>query len=309
MTTYITTGWLNLRSEPVINKNNVMGVMPPDTVVTITGEKNATGWVKVKAQLGKTRMEGFAAFSYLVPTKLPLPNENPVDPAIIPAVHLPLRTNKVIRRNNTEGRAYPLNEPGLVKADLSTITGTTKRITTIHKVIDWLNVERNDRYSPTTKNTYCNIYAYDVAYCLGAYLPRVWWNEEAVVLLQKRKPVEPLYDRTVRELNANSLTNWFERFGPSYQWKRMTDLTSLQQLVNKGKLGIIVAQRTNLNYSGHIVAVVPETADHKASWKADKVISPLQSQAGSNNKKYFTGNNWWINTNKFRKFGWWVWDV
>lgn len=305
---FITTTWLNLRSQPAVNRNNVLVVMPPDTVVQQISA-NGTSFMEVKTVLGKTVLEGFASAEFLVPTELKLPDATPVDPVKIPAVHLPLRVNRIIKRGSTEGRAYPLNEPGLVKKDLATLSTGTSRKAAVHKVIEWLDVEHSDRYEPTSRNTFCNIYAYDVAYCLGAFLPRVWWNDEAITRLLRNQEVQPLYDRTVRELNANSLTNWFEQYGPSFQWQRFTNLTSLQERVNKGTLGIIVGRRTNLNQSGHIVAVVPETAELPAQRNGDKVISPLQSQAGARNRQYFTSSNWWTNPAKFAKFGFWALDI
>lgn len=109
----------------------------------------------------------------------------------------------------------------------------------------------------------------------------------------------------IGELNTNSLADWMEEYRNSFGWNRVTNINLLQDKVNTATLGIIVAQRINLNRSGHILAVLPESGDHKALRSGQIVLSPLQSQAGSLNKKYFTNNNWWINPGKFRKFSFW----
>jgi len=312
MSNYLTTDWLNLRSSPEIpanQENNVLGILSPDTVVEKLPDAVEGKWMHVKTYLGKILTEGFTSSLYLEETirTLPLPEE---DQSEIPTVHLPLKSNSLIRKNETKGRAYHLNEPGMVQVDLKGGTDTFERTRMIHDVINWLDVEHSARYAPTSSNTYCNIYACDIAYCLELYLPRVWWNENAFKVMQQGNTPEIIYEKTVKELNANVLANWFENYGNLFGWKRVFDIDVLQTKVNTGTLGIIVGQRINLNRSGHIVAVVPEKELLKAQKNVDnKTISPLQSQAGSNNKKYFTGNNWWLNPNKFRKFGLWVWEA
>jgi hypothetical protein len=303
MNNFITTDFLNLRNQPLIAKGNVIAVMPPDTVVeSINGEMS--GWLKVKVMLGKTWTEGFASRKYLQATTLALPEEQPA--AAIPLVHYPPGDRKV-SRNQTGTWAYHLNEPGLLKVALDQVQGETEKCASIHNVVEYLDVEHSARYAPKLPSTYCNIYAYDVAYCLGAYLPRVWWTAEAIVQLQQGKILVPKYDQNITEYTANRICNWFDQYGVSFGWQRLFDLTALQNEVNKGRLGIIVAQRINMSNPGHIVAVVPENDQHKAKWNGSMVISPLQSQAGARNKKYFSGLNWWEDSGKFKKFGFWVW--
>ena len=303
MSNYITTDFLNLRSRPLTGEQNVLAVMPPDTVVEDLNANSAPGWLNVKTVLGNTETQGFVSEKYLASTTLPLPVLTP--PANLPPVHYPTG-GRTVNRMNINLRAYPLNEPGLVQFDLKSVADPVERKSDIHKVIGYLDVEHSARYAPDSKHTYCNIYAYDVAYCLGAYLPRVWWTESALAELKEGKEVTPLYDRTITELTANLITDWFEKYGPSFGWRRFFDLTLLQNEVNKGMSGIIVAQRINMNNSGHIDAVVPETSTLSARRSGNQVLSPLQSQAGAKNKQYYTGLNWWEDTTRFKKFGFWV---
>ena len=70
----------------------------------------------------------------------------------------------------------------------------------------------------------------------------------------------------------------------------------IQNEVNQnGGVGIICAKRKEVGLSGHIVPVIPETAEHKARRVNGIVTHPLQSQAGKLNHKYFTNekNDWW----------------
>lgn len=303
MSNYITTDFLNLRSQPVTGKQNVLAVMPPDTVVENLEASTAPGWLNIKTVLGNMETQGFASEKYLSATTLTLPAIT-ASPDI-PPVHYPTG-GRTVSRANSNLRAYPLNEPGLVQFDLKTVADPVERKTDIHNVIKYLDVEHSARYAPDSLHTYCNIYAYDVAYCLGAFLPRVWWTESAIAEIKEGKDVTPLYDRTITELTANLITDWFEKYGSSFGWKRLFDLTLLQNEVNKGMPGIIVAQRINMNNPGHIDAVVPETSSLSAKRAGDTVLSPLQSQAGAKNKQYYTGLNWWEDTTRFKKFGFWV---
>jgi hypothetical protein len=310
MSNYITTDWLNLRKEPVIpqiKKSNVIGILPPETVVEELSGQTSNNWLHVKTFLVSKPAEGYVSTSFLKPTDRTLLKSEISAQSVIPPVHLPIKNGKVIRRSETNTRAYHLNEPGMKQFHFGETPNAAAIIGHIHEVIDWIDVEHSARYAPNSVSTYCNIYAYDVVFCCGLYIPRVWWNETAFLILNQQRTPDVIYGETVTELNANALTDWFEKYGQIFGWQRVLDIDTLQEEVNKGTLGIIVAQRINLNRSGHIVAVVPETNGQKAQRdSANKLISPLQSQAGVVNKKYFSGNNWWANPNKFRKFGFWV---
>ena len=302
----MTTDWLNLRSAADKN-SNVIGVLPPETVVEKLPDLNTNHWFHVRTFLGKKEAKGFTSTNFLKETQNVLPVIDPVETGIIPEAHLKPGPDKIIRRNEINGRAYPLNEPGVKRFRIAHSADKAQNIKEIHEVLGWLEVERSQRYAPTNANTYCNIYAYDVAYCCGVYIPRVWWNEKAFQQIKNGSTPEPVYEKMVTELNANALTDWFENYGESFHWKRVFDIDTLQSEVNTGRLGFIVAQRINLNRSGHIVAIIPETSDHQAQRDAgNNIISPLQSQAGVVNKQLFSENNWWVNPNKFRKFGLWV---
>jgi len=306
MSNYITTATLNLRKEPLKIKGNVLCILPPDTVVQEITTDVQDGFRQVKTILSSITVEGFASQKYLEPTNLTLPDRE--QPLQVPLVHYP-SGNRIITRNGT-GRVFPLNESGILKPDLTKIPNADDRKKGIHDVVNFLDVERSIRYAPDSKNTFCNIYAYDVTYCLGAYLPRVWWTSDSIVKWQQGVTVPVQYDKTVTEYTANRIANWFEKFGSLFGWQRLIDVTRFQQEVNKGQLGILVAQRINMENPGHIVAVVPETRIHMARRSnTGIVISPLQSEAGRNNRKYSARNAWWQDKTRFKKFGFWLWKV
>ncbi len=82
------------------------------------------------------------------------------------------------------------------------------------------------------------------------------------------------------------------------------NLTEIQTSANTGEVVVICAQRRNLNYSGHICVVVPETENHNAEWNNGEAVKLLQSQAGSKNFRYATSDRWWASS-KYRNFGFW----
>jgi hypothetical protein len=73
-------------------------------------------------------------------------------------------------------------------------------------------------------------------------------------------------------------------------------LQKFKLLPNAGEVVVICAQRRNLNYSGHICAVVTETDKHNGEWSHGEVVKLLENQAGSKN---------FIYTTEFRNLGFW----
>jgi hypothetical protein len=160
-------------------------------------------------------------------------------------------------------------------------------------VMNFLNVEVSQRYQPANGQTFCNIYAYDFAYLMGCYIPRVWWSNFAI---KQKSFSKPKYAENLLELNANALYNWFSDFGQIYGWSECTSLEA-QQHANNGGCAIVIASNKVASRSGHITVVVPETDVLKHSNG-----TPVQSQAGKTNNKVFK-RNWWLGMNpvKFLK--------
>lgn len=203
---------------------------------------------------------------------------------MIPKVHL--TPKRPITRTQTETRAFPLNEADMPKGD-----GTPE---SIHKIIEFLQVEKSKRYIRTAASTYCNIYAYDFACLMGAYLPRVFWTADAI----KELNFVPSYGKTLVEMNANALYDWFKSRSAEFGWREV-NTTEAQQLANQGKCVIAVAANLNRSKSGHIVAVVPETSTVKSIGASGTIIYPVMSQAGRVNKRYFC-SKWWNGHERLR---------
>ncbi len=222
-----------------------------------------------------------------------------------PAVHAPLKAGTIVRRANM-ANASSLNEPkqpgrsGTTPAEL-------KR--ELDEIVGWLDVESNShlRYKPGSGKTYCNIYAHDYCHLAGVYLPRVWWSSAAIARMSSGEKVVPTLGNTIDEMRANDLFRWLRDFGEQHGWRRTGTLDKLQAEVNVGAIGLIVARRAIEGRSGHIVAVVPETAGHSARRNAKgEITHPLQSQAGARNFRYGTSTlNWWTD-DKFADSAFWL---
>lgn len=199
----------------------------------------------------------------------------------------------------------PNDRYSLRKANpITTYTGAKDLLS----IINWLEVEKNPRYKRTPKDTFCNIYAYDVAFLFGAYLPRVWWSGAAIKRIQSGEEIGVEYGRTVFEQNANALYDWFKTWGAKMGWKQVTDKTEAQTIANGGKLVIIVGANLNRSRSGHITVVAPEHNEHCALTAAGlgtdrRVINLLQSQAGAVNFR-FRAVDWQRNHEPLMM---WVW--
>jgi len=212
-----------------------------------------------------------------------------------------LSTRYAVSRDNKRW-AFALNEPD------APMVGESRSAKDLHEIIDWLDVEDSVRYKPT-RNTYCNIYAYDFCYLAGAYLPRVWWKKRAVKSIIAGEVIEPAYGTNVTEMNANAIHDWFEDYGPDFSWRQTEDLTELQNAANDGHVGVIVAKRKRESRSGHITAIAPETDEFEADRRGGEVYIPVESQAGSRNYEYITkGHRWWLK-DKFSSFGLWIHEL
>lgn len=296
MSTYIVTATaLNIRTQPLPLPRTRIATLPQGHKVdTLAADPASSEWWEVKTLLNNVPIEGYVASQYLAKDVPHPPSSN-----AITEVHLPVHDRIV--RSNSSGRAFPLNEDNMPRSGNGQDDRQPEALGTI---IDWLAVDTSQRYKRTSQATFCNIYAYDYCYLAGAYLPRVWWNRKAIAGLASGDTVAVKYGSTVSELNANSLYNWFDEFGADFGWERSFDIADVQARANAGSVCMISAQQEDLNRSGHICAVVPETARHAATRKRDTVILPLQSQAGANNFRY-GGRVWWTASN-FRGFSFWV---
>lgn len=332
---------LRLRSAPVIppedQTGNIVARLPNGQIVHRLAGADADQFWQLETSLNGARYTGYADHSFLAPAPAgvngvpvmaavapaagvipPAPDAVagaapapvpvvPVAEGNIPAVFMPRAHGSITRRTGAAG-ATSLNEPGQPGRQ-----GTTaaERCQELAAIIDWLGVDNDDhqRYQPTSTATFCNIYAHDYCYLAGVYLPRVWWLPGAIERLARGEDVPLVYEQTIDEQRANDLCRWLQDFGPRFGWRATGTLTKLQEAANLGGIGIIVARRKDDGRSGHIVVVVPEqdAAGRRARRNsAGEVIAPLQSQAGSSNFEYGTGQlNWWMD-DRFAASGFYI---
>lgn len=295
---------LNLRSNTKVEPQSVLARLKQGQQVQRLHPEPAppASWFRVRADLQGTPVEGFAKAAFLRPATAPV--EVPPPPPVLPNIpKAALPAPGPVRRNQADDgpRVFDLTEAGQPGRPGPT---PTDRAAQLGLIVDYLAVSRSARYRAARGKTYCNIYAHDYAHLAGAYLPRVWWTRKALVTLATGHLVRPAYGTTVQELNANSLYNWLEEFGPDFGWRRTVDPTELQNAANTGQVCIASGQRRDLNAPGHICAVVPETAQHRAVRQGERVTTPLMSQAGARNFEY-GGRVWWTGA-QFARFGFWI---
>lgn len=287
---------LNLRSEPRVAPNNRLAVLPQGHWVTAR-DSAVTPWKHADTVVGGTPVTGFVHGAYLTSEVLAISGFDRVEP-----VHL-REDRPEVTPLTTSGRAFPIGDPNRPQL---TASRSDERCRQLASIIDYLNVEVSARYAARGATTYCNVYAYDYCYLAGAYLPRVWWKDAALERLGRGEHVVPRYDDTLRELRANDLYDWFTDFGERFGWQRSFDIGDVQLQANEGRVGVIVAQRSQLGRPGHISLVVPESPGHSATRARSRVIRPLQSQAGRKNWRYSSGSRRWWQGSQFRAFGFWV---
>jgi hypothetical protein len=303
---------LNVRSEPRIPKtkpeSNVVAKLPDGHLVRAVDKKLENGFRRIETSLSGAHVAGFAFAEFLKPAPgadtVPVETPSATPPAAgIVAVHAPRKAGLVTRRTAI-ATAHSLNEPGQPGRKGQTAAELRAELAAI---IDWLAVDEHKRYLPRDGLTFCNIYTHDYCFLAGVFLPRVWWTPGSIEKLAQGKQVEPRLGSTIEEMRANNIFRWLRDFGMRFGWRQTGTLTKLQTEVNQGALGLVIARRVIDGKSGHMVMVVPETAEHSARRNAaGEVIAPLQSQAGATNFRYGTGTlNWWKHP-RFAEFAFWL---
>lgn len=306
-------GMLRLRSEPWISdppQANVLAHLPDGHPVRALSKAAKGGFLEIETSLSGAYFRGYCAKKYLVPDAgaqeiaVIAPDASPPTSGIV-AVFMPRKSGSVTRRTDL-ANAHSLNEPG---APRRTGGSAEELRQALAAIVEWLGVDNPAflRYQPRSGLTFCNIYVHDFCHLAGAYAPRCWWTTDALLKLAAGQPVEPLYGATIQEMRANDLFRWLRDFGARFGWRQAGTLTELQTEVNQGALGVIVARRKEDGRSGHIVMVVPETAEQTAKRDAGgAVTAPLQSQAGATNFRYGRGRpNWW-NGEEFAESAFWL---
>lgn len=312
----VTSNTLNLRSEPVIPAGNPslnrVAALPNGHLVSWISGSPDDNWFEVETSLNGANLRGFATSDFLelvtsktkaIPVMLPFAA---APQSGIAAVFMPQKTGMITKRRRAAG-PFSLNEPNQPSRSSTAEPSVLRK--EIIKIIDWLNVEKSThkRYQPGEGKTFCNIYAHDFCHLAGVYLPRVWWTQSAIEKLARNEIVQPLLNATIEEIRANGIFSWLRDFGERFGWRQTGDLTKLQNAVNLGGIGLIIAKRVEDGRSGHITMLVPEMGNTKAKRNASgEVIAPLQSQAGAVNFNCSTGKkDWWLDA-KFKDHAFWI---
>ncbi|PIE17136.1 MAG: hypothetical protein CSA66_06555 [Proteobacteria bacterium] len=166
--------------------------------------------------------------------------------------------------------------------------GKDVRVKDANRIVDTLEAGKSKRYQPGDGKTFCNIFAHDYAYLMGAFVPRLWWTGAAIDQYKKTGEFPAVkYGENTYEMGANGLHKWFSEWGPKFGWTYVggvrdpAALRMAQDQANAGRV-VIVTGNTASRRSGHITAVVPETETSKAKRDEDGGIEELhQSQAGA----------------------------
>jgi hypothetical protein len=305
---------LRLRREPKIDKAkpsaNVIAHLPDGHRVRWVSGKTSDTFLEVEATQNGAHLRGFAASKFLVKIAargdIPVVTPAPMAPTGgVIAVFAP-RKASVITRRTEFANALSLNE-----ASRPSRTGTTPEALRdeLRTIIDYLAVDKasHGRYQPRSGFTFCNIYAHDYCMLAGAYLPRVWWSQDAIERLTRGEAVEPRLGATIHEQRANDLFRWLQSFGLRFGWRQTGTLSKLQAEASLGAVALVIARRKLEGKSGHVALVVPEAEEFRARRDAaGEVIAPLQSQAGARNFRFGTGTaNWW-NGEQFAESAFWI---
>ncbi|WP_419898977.1 SH3 domain-containing protein [Roseomonas sp. USHLN139] len=298
---------LNLRSAPDPDKKNVIATLPQGTEVTKVREAEMAGWIEVDTTIAGQAIHGFLNGAHVAPAG------TTSFPAVTAAAGEPkeadLGPSEKAKRSSTGARANSVGEPDRPGRPSTEGAGKAAGIV---KILDWLDVGDTDkhlRWKGVGGKTFCNVYVYDVCALAGVYIPRVWWTSKALVQLSKGATIKAIYGETVMEMRANYIFNWLVEYGEDFGWERVFDLDALQDGANAGRIGVVCAQRKDMETPGHIQIAAPEHGSHKAKRSGSKVVQPLQSNAGSENFTFGHLSANWYQASKYKQHGFWLADV
>lgn len=302
-------GMLRLRREPVVDAErpeaNVVARLPAGQLVSATGERAINHFLAVETTLFGALYRGYASQQFLrkaTPAEIADTSKPPQHPALPIAE---LKANRPITRADLPGPCS-LNEVGQparrghTPAELRAALG---------QIIDWLDVAKpaHRRYAPQQGRRYAAVYAHDYCHLAGAYLPRVWWTPAAIERLAQARAVPPRYGDTVTELAVNDLFRWLRDFGQRYGWRQTSSLSTLQQEVNQGALGLLIARGAGDGSAGQLTLVVPEILDFRARRSAEgEVIAPVESGAGTRNFRYRVSRSRWWQNPVYAEWAYWL---
>ncbi|WP_295900692.1 hypothetical protein [uncultured Bdellovibrio sp.] len=232
-------------------------------------------------------------------------------------------------RTSSSYQAYPLNlsETAAGAPRRNLFSSVEEKLAKLDEIIRYLDVANSARYTPTGNTTFCNVYGFDYCYLAGVYFPRVWWIDAARNAAKNKEVADQLLGGKLlkaqlsyssggtdvwleaRELRANDIYNWFTTYSHLFGWRtvyvgdpndanesanRYASAKELQEAANSGKVCAIITQRRDVNRSGHVSLVVPETSTHQHE-EANGVYKPVQSMAGEASylAQYTTKIDWW----------------
>lgn len=151
--------------------------------------------------------------------------------------------------NDIRARLYPIER----------MPGQTDFEKHFEEVIRFLDVENSLAFREKGAKTYCNVAAYQFCHQMGVYIPRVFWSRSAFAKIVAGDSVPVEYGKTVFEMSANALFDWFFEFGKDFGWQQ-ADVDNLP----KNKLILAIVKRKE---SGHIAIIKP----NGNSWEAGRV--------------------------------------
>lgn len=114
-----------------------------------------------------------------------------------------------------------------------------------YHTLEQLHVEESPRYTPG-KDTWCNIFAWDMSLNLGFALPH-WVDKEG----------DPCAVGRGVELNANALLDWLSTVGvDKYHYSLESDFDDAVVTVKNGGFGVVVHKSKGEH--GHIAVIRPD---------------------------------------------------
>jgi hypothetical protein len=143
----------------------------------------------------------------------------------------------------------------------------------LERIIEQFDVESSARYKPykNGKDTYCNIFVWDVTSALGAEIPHY---VDALTGQPRRYPDTA----GARELDANGVCRWLSVYGSRYGWTEVS-AEAAQEYANRGCPAVTAWH--NPAGAGHVQVVRPSK---DGAYDAARGVAV--AQAGKTTREY-----------------------
>lgn len=169
-----------------------------------------------------------------------------------------LHSKHPVTRSQTTTRCYTLSEEGMPKGD--------GLATSLLDIVKYLDPKNSPRYGRSAHFTH--LFAADVCYLAGAYLPILWYQNTD-------KP-----EGVKIQMNSLAIWEWYKDFGFVFGWHEVPDFKIAQEYADIGHIVTIIALPKSISGRGQMSIILPSIHKYELCKNSFSKDAPPQSRGG-----------------------------